>query len=188
MKKLQQIMQVGLATGTMLHGNVGTRTSRFATTFGVPLDAAEAMTEHAQRLGVYCLHADCSHDKRLQADVTVRSCLRLVDAWLDERHERPIHIYEVHLDSLERAIQAWFLQADPGHSGLERQSSIVQAAMRGVEGLERLHELAEGRPDDAVLQRVVVLMAAAQSVTGYRCPVRFTRYVEWHTSVPTVPI
>ena len=183
MKKLQQIMQVGLATGTVLHGNVGTRTSRFATTFGVPLDAAEAMTEHAQRLGVYCLHADCSHDKRLQADVTVRSCLRLVDAWLDERRERPIQIYEVHMSLLERAMQSWALTMDAvdkveDSDYVEEHTLLVQDALFGGDGIAQLVSLAEHRPDDLVLQRVARMISLSSPTEGHRCIVEFTTYNE----------
>eukprot|EP01061_Rhynchopus_euleeides_P001263 TRINITY_DN1089_c0_g1_i7.p1 TRINITY_DN1089_c0_g1~~TRINITY_DN1089_c0_g1_i7.p1 ORF type:complete len:521 (+),score=144.37 TRINITY_DN1089_c0_g1_i7:56-1564(+) len=107
MKKLEGIMQVGLATGTMLHGNVGTKTSRFATAFGTPLEAAEAMTDHASMFGVYCLYADCTIDRRLEADVAVHSCLRLVDAWKEEGKDRLLNIYEVHVNSLTELLQGW---------------------------------------------------------------------------------
>ena len=155
MKKLQGIMQVGLATGTVLHGNVGTKTSRFATSFGMPLEAAEAVTCHANNVGVYCLYADCTSDKRLESDNTVRSCLRLVDAWLDDTQVRVLRIYEVHLPSLASALQGWgggdSMDYDEECIDLEHHSDVVQKAMQGPEGLVSLKQLAEETSDPVLL-------------------------------------
>ena len=153
MKKLQNIMQVGLATGTMLHGNVGTKTSRFATSFGVTLEAAEAMTDHASSFGVYCLYADCTSDKRLESDSTVRSCLRMVDAW-QYRHPckgQSITIYEVHLSSLATALQGWGGNHDEfdDHEcvDLAYHTEVVKESMKSKEGLHNLIELAKSTGD-----------------------------------------
>ena len=157
MKKLQGIMQVGLATGTMLHGNVGTKTSRFATSFGLPGEAAEAMTDYASTFGVYCLYADCTVDKRLQADATVRSTLRMVDAWKDSASAQHITIYEVHLPCLSRAIQGWEENgwaAAPSKdktTDVDHHTRLVTQAIAGHEGLSRLREYAN-EMDDPVLK------------------------------------
>ena len=180
MKKLQGIIQVGLATGTMLHGNVGTRTSRFATAFGAPLEAAEAMTDHAHRLGVYCLHADCTSDKRLQADQTLRSCLRLVDAWRDVQRDMIVSIYEVHAAALEEALNAWTMTIPKAKNGpnIESHTLLVQAALKGTVGLLALENAAEQNPSDTLLQKVTAMMVAAAPSNGYRCAVRFSHYAE----------
>eukprot|EP01061_Rhynchopus_euleeides_P001257 TRINITY_DN1089_c0_g1_i15.p1 TRINITY_DN1089_c0_g1~~TRINITY_DN1089_c0_g1_i15.p1 ORF type:complete len:504 (+),score=167.03 TRINITY_DN1089_c0_g1_i15:56-1513(+) len=177
MKKLQGIMQVGLATGTMLHGNVGTKTSRFATAFGTPLEAAEAMTDHASMFGVYCLYADCTVDKRLQADVTVRSCLRLVDAWKEEGKDRVLHIYEVHLRNLAQAMQGWG-GPDPEKSrldtDLDMQTRAVEAALQDPEGADALRSIVEEEGDE-VLLRVLRMFDVTRPRDGYRCTVRFSK-------------
>ena len=186
MKKLQGIIQVGLATGTMLHGNVGTRTSRFATAFGAPLEAAEAMTDHAHRLGVYCLMADCTSDKRLQADQTLRSCLRLVDAWCDLDRDRVTQIFEVSLSHLDSALQAWALVGtgstgnSTNHADLEYQTIKVHDAMKGGDGIAQLGELADEFPDDRVLQKVVDMMRNAVPLPcqGFRTYIQFRHYCE----------
>ena len=180
MKKLQGIIQVGLATGTMLHGNVGTRTSRFATAFGAPLEAAEAMTDHAHRLGVYCLHADCTSDKRLQADQTLRSCLRLVDAWRDVQRDMIVSIYEVHAAALEEALNAWTMTSGgaSAHPDIELHTSLVQAALRDTSGIPALREAAHNAQHDEVLQKVLSMIASTTPKDGYRAAVRFTHYAE----------
>ena len=155
MQKLQGIMQVGIATGTMLHGNVGTKTSRFATTFGMPLEAAEAMTDHAKAFGVYCLYADCTSDKRLEADKTVRSCLRLVDAWFESEKSIVMQIYEVHLGQLAHAMEGW--GGEGGDTGaavtaeLDSQTRAVQAALQGG-SLEALRSSVDKEGGDTVLK------------------------------------
>ena len=184
MKKLQGIIQVGLATGTMMHGNVGTRTSRFATAFGAPLEAAEAMTDHAHRLGVYCLMADCTSDKRLQADQTLRSCLRLVDAWCEEGRIEIISIFEVNLASLEKCLESWSLVGVPMHksgaesSSIEYQSNVVQHALTSGDGVAKLREIVQEFPDDHVLRKSFELIAEARPTEGYRCRVSFSHYTE----------
>ena len=183
MKKLQGIIQVGLATGTMLHGNVGTRTSRFATAFGAPLEAAEAMTDHAHRLGVYCLHADCTSDKRLQADQTLRSCLRLVDAWCDlDRDKALISVFEVSLSALETSLDAWTMNTGPtkDQGKVEHHTALVQAALKGREGVKDLLQATKEEPEDHVLQKVFEMISSSGTTTGYRCSVRFSHYSEVH--------
>ena len=156
MKNLKYMLQVGLSTGTMLHGNVGTRASRFPTAIGLPLDAAEAMTDHARMFGVYCLYADCTADSRLQSEATVRSCVRLVDIWLEASRKRQARIYEVCLERLQNAIQGWAGAMTSTSTGpqldLERHTRVTEAAMRGGEGLNELRQLAAQDPSDRVLE------------------------------------
>ena len=156
LRKTKDLLQVGLATGQMLHGNVGSKTNRFATTFGMPLEAAEAMTDHARMFGVYCLYADCTAEGRLNSESALRPCLRLVDVWKEaSRTMRTIRIYEVHLAHLANAMQMWVgAPADTSKDDidLERHSSIIAAAMDGQEGWEGVRQLATDCPNDAVLR------------------------------------
>eukprot|EP01061_Rhynchopus_euleeides_P011502 TRINITY_DN2106_c0_g1_i1.p1 TRINITY_DN2106_c0_g1~~TRINITY_DN2106_c0_g1_i1.p1 ORF type:complete len:585 (+),score=207.30 TRINITY_DN2106_c0_g1_i1:1651-3405(+) len=177
--KLKDLMQVGLATGTMLHGNIGTRTSRFATAFGVPLEAAEAMTDHARMFGVYCLYADCTSDNRLQSEHTIRSCVRLVDVWRDVRHCLNAHVYEVHLQQLQVALQGWGGEKDGTkamHVDLEYHTKVINEAMQdGGEGVDALRQLVEDTPSDGVIRRVLEMLEYSRPKDGYRCAVTFSR-------------
>ena len=152
--KLKGMLQVGLATGTMLHGNVGTRTSRFVTTFGTPLEAASAMTDHAKMFGVYCLYADCTTDNRLQSEATLRSCVRLVDVWHVSLRAFNTHIYEVNLSRLASALSGWgggVTESTQDDTSVEAHSRAVAAAM-SEHTPTRLRELCDSLPDDRVLR------------------------------------
>ena len=155
LRKLKDFLQVGLATGQMLHGNVGSKTNRFATTFGMPLEAAEAMTDHARMFGVYCLYADCTTENRLQHDASLRTCIRLVDVWKDTQRLRTARIYEVHLTQLATAMQMWMGASEAEASNapdLEHHTTVVNAAMNGEAGWSELRRLVEQSPEDNVLQ------------------------------------
>ena len=155
MSCLKNMIMLGLGTGTMLHGNVGTRTSRFPTIFGQPIEAAEAMTDHAKMFGVYCLYADCSQDNRLQSESTVRSCVRMVDVWMDATHHRKTRIYEVCLTRLQNAIQGWagVITSEPTQqTDLEHHTRVIEAAMEGEDGHEGMLNLVKQHPDDKVLR------------------------------------
>eukprot|EP01061_Rhynchopus_euleeides_P011561 TRINITY_DN2110_c0_g4_i1.p1 TRINITY_DN2110_c0_g4~~TRINITY_DN2110_c0_g4_i1.p1 ORF type:complete len:1118 (+),score=347.39 TRINITY_DN2110_c0_g4_i1:99-3452(+) len=182
LRKLTDMLQVGLATGYMLHGNVGTKTSRFATTFGLPLETAEAMTDHARMFGVYCLYADCTSENRLQSEAALRTCVRLVDIWRDTKRARTARIYEVHLGHLANAMQMWMGSADatePASStadiDLEQHTKLVEGAMSGGEGLRALREAVAQRPEDRVLKRVLDMIEFSKPQGGFRCPVVFSR-------------
>eukprot|EP00754_Rhynchopus_humris_P012256 Rhum_TRINITY_DN14277_c14_g1::Rhum_TRINITY_DN14277_c14_g1_i1::g.77880::m.77880 len=59
-RPLEEVVTVGLATGTTLHGNVGTQRLRFPAQVGLPLTCAEAASDHAEQLGVFSIFVDAS--------------------------------------------------------------------------------------------------------------------------------
>ena len=107
-RRTETITRIGVATGDMLHGNVGTHKQRFNTTFGRPLQVAEAAAEQAFDFDTFCIFADCTHDGKLPQNTSLSPFLRTIDIWLDVELQRQFNLYEVLTSKLTAQLEdAW---------------------------------------------------------------------------------
>ena len=93
-RRAECISRMGVATGTMLHGNIGTHKQRFSTAFGRPLEAAEASANQAKLLGTFCVFSDLTNDLSAAKTAAIAPFLRIVDIWFDTDSHCRIILYE----------------------------------------------------------------------------------------------
>ena len=128
------IARVGISTGTLLHGNVGTNTQRFATAFGRPLEAAEAAADMALRLGTFAVIADCTNDCKLISNSAISPFLRMADLWLDSETNKEIAIYEVLCSALLKQLEdGWGIVTDGSATGADVHNKAFREALCGNE-------------------------------------------------------
>eukprot|EP01063_Lacrimia_lanifica_P009859 TRINITY_DN1670_c0_g3_i2.p1 TRINITY_DN1670_c0_g3~~TRINITY_DN1670_c0_g3_i2.p1 ORF type:complete len:1182 (+),score=405.20 TRINITY_DN1670_c0_g3_i2:87-3632(+) len=180
-------LKVGIGSGTMHTGNVGTQKQRFATTFGPPLEAAEAMADLADTVGSFCFFSDCTSEARLAAEPSVQDALRLVDVWFDVSEYRRMHIFELDVDTFRTAMEQWGMEAvlspaeeDPLAMTAVKFSGLVRAVITdGVEKAEasykRLTELAAQEPTRLNKFVVEILKGHGQGRYGYRARANFAK-------------
>ena len=107
-RRICDICTIGIATGNMLHGNVGTQKKRFQTVFGRPLDVAEAAADNARRLGAFCILADCTVENKLTTNSAISPFLRIVDIWSDRGTSQIYILYEALTGKLMTQLEdAW---------------------------------------------------------------------------------
>ena len=125
------IARVGISTGTLLHGNVGTNTQRFATAFGRPLEAAEAAADVALELGTFAVIADCTNDCKLISNSAISPFLRMADLWQDEE-SRQIAIYEVLCSALMKQLEdGWGVVTDGSQTGTDAHNKAFRDVLDG---------------------------------------------------------
>ena len=153
-KGTAHILRVGVATGSMLHGNVGTHKARFATMQGAPLGTAYALSEHALVLGTFALLADCTGSGSIhQSEDMIRNSSRLVDAWYLQPASISVMIYEVLCTRLRSAIGMWGEDDD-----LDKNGSPLDLWTRNV-----LIFLSEGKATEEGSAALTLLSEMAQS-------------------------
>ena len=136
------IARVGISTGTLLHGNVGTNTQRFATAFGRPLEAAEAAADVALELGTFAVIADCTNDCKLISNSAISPFLRMADLWLDSETNKEIAIYEVLCSALMKQLEdGWGVVTDGGATGADVHNRAFRDVLAGKSEALRTIEL-----------------------------------------------
>eukprot|EP00756_Hemistasia_phaeocysticola_P065302 Hpha_TRINITY_DN8465_c0_g1::TRINITY_DN8465_c0_g1_i1::g.34554::m.34554 len=173
-KRVQSIRATaGVATGHMLHGNVGTAKQRFRTVAGRPLAAAQAAADFADVLGTFGLLVDVTADRRVADNTTVQGMVRNADRWQEVSDGQLLDVYEIMVARLLSALEgAWAAGDEGGETELcdeieHRRRFAAAAADPGVLG-----RLAEEYPQDAVLRRVA---REAKCWTDGRRAVRFAQ-------------
>eukprot|EP01060_Flectonema_neradi_P026834 TRINITY_DN3625_c0_g1_i3.p1 TRINITY_DN3625_c0_g1~~TRINITY_DN3625_c0_g1_i3.p1 ORF type:complete len:1090 (+),score=205.05 TRINITY_DN3625_c0_g1_i3:481-3270(+) len=173
------ISRVGIATGNLFHGNVGTSTQRFATTVGLPLEAAQAAADAAYSLGTFAVLADCSESCGVLSNTAVAPFLRMADSWMDSESNQIIPIYQVLCSVLMKQLEdGWGIVGGDSASATEAHNKAFKDVLAGEGGqLEKMRlQAADG---DQVLANIISLLDEVQSLDGsYRVKVNFTRLPE----------
>eukprot|EP01059_Diplonema_ambulator_P033697 TRINITY_DN7177_c1_g1_i1.p1 TRINITY_DN7177_c1_g1~~TRINITY_DN7177_c1_g1_i1.p1 ORF type:complete len:1065 (+),score=311.07 TRINITY_DN7177_c1_g1_i1:439-3195(+) len=172
------IMRVGIATGPLLYGNVGTQKRRFHTAFGSTLDAAHAAAGLCAHRHTFSILADLTPDCSASASAAVSPFLRMIDIW-GEGH-RNIQIYELLCAKLTKQLEdAWGTMSgsDPE---LEAHNAAFKAALKGdTDALDKLRLLTALGQGDHTMQRVV---KSLEKLT--KDPIRTCRVRVVFSSVP----
>ena len=150
--RTERFMRVGVATGSLLHGNIGTQKNRFSTTAGLGVDAADAMADYASRLGVFCVFCDCLGEKRA-VDISLEATVRLIDLWQAISGDKKLlRIYELDSKKLITKLGMW--EEDELSETLrsrDQYDAIVSfCAAPEEEKLERLRVIAETHDDEVL--------------------------------------
>eukprot|EP00755_Sulcionema_specki_P010890 Sspe_Gene.7199::Locus_2439_Transcript_1_1_Confidence_1.000_Length_3663::g.7199::m.7199 len=175
-RRTGSIIRVGLATGNMLHGNVGTQKTRFNAVYGRPLAAAQSAADYAAVIGTYCLLADCTQEKR-GANWALQPVLRPVDVWQDSKDKQNLVIYELDSRKLMQQLEdAWGDAIDVSEADREVYSRAFFGAVAGnADDLQVLQHLSSQNQDDLVLKRVLNILSKANTQnSNYRCSVKFS--------------
>eukprot|EP01061_Rhynchopus_euleeides_P001255 TRINITY_DN1089_c0_g1_i13.p1 TRINITY_DN1089_c0_g1~~TRINITY_DN1089_c0_g1_i13.p1 ORF type:complete len:1111 (+),score=376.23 TRINITY_DN1089_c0_g1_i13:313-3333(+) len=173
--RTQRVMRVGVATGSMLYGNVGTQKNRFATAFGTTFDAAEAVADLALGLHTFSMFADCMGGARSAVDVSAESCLRLIDLWYDVAEKKPLRVYQLDCRLMRQKVGMW---EDDDHQDVQRsrqQYTSITAFCNNPEDrtpLDELRKLADEKKDKS-LTMMIPVYESSQPTAGCRCAVRF---------------
>eukprot|EP01060_Flectonema_neradi_P001983 TRINITY_DN11209_c1_g1_i1.p1 TRINITY_DN11209_c1_g1~~TRINITY_DN11209_c1_g1_i1.p1 ORF type:complete len:1081 (+),score=128.65 TRINITY_DN11209_c1_g1_i1:355-3243(+) len=177
-KRGARIMTIGLATGSSLHGNIGSQNRRFHSVFGVPLNCAYALSDHAASLDAFCLTGDCTRESRFLKDDSISTFLRLVDGWYLREEHVTILIYDIRCAKFLNHLENW----GAGETILSPKDSIsldsiVQKLLHGDRSaMEELQVAATLSPDDGVLNNVKKMFSVTlPGLEGYRCEINFSR-------------
>ena len=147
------ITRIGIATGTLLHGNIGTSTQRFATTIGLPLEAAQAAADVAHQLGAYAVLADCTEGCKLLSNSAISPFLRMADSWIESESNKEIMIYQVLCSSLMKQLEdGWGIVADGSATAAEAHNKAFKSVLAGDrDQLEKMKLQISMKGDDCVL-------------------------------------
>ena len=150
--RISSISRIGIGTGSLLYGNVGTNTQRFATAFGRPLEAAEAAADMAQSLGTFAVIADCN-DGKLASNPAIVPFLRLADVWMDSEFHRCISIFEILCCSLIKQLEdGWGVVTDGSTTGTDAHNKIFRDVLSGkVDEISKMEMAAAMSGTDPVL-------------------------------------
>eukprot|EP01059_Diplonema_ambulator_P011405 TRINITY_DN2136_c0_g1_i1.p1 TRINITY_DN2136_c0_g1~~TRINITY_DN2136_c0_g1_i1.p1 ORF type:complete len:1060 (+),score=291.67 TRINITY_DN2136_c0_g1_i1:39-3182(+) len=157
------IMRLGISTGQLMFGNVGTQKRRFNTAFGRPLEVAHAAAALAARYGTFALFADVTPDCSASASAAVTPFIRLIDVWEMEECSRKVWLYELFCKKLMRQLEeGWgMLSESSGDSDVDVYNSLFRSALKGDSiALDKIRLLAAMDDGDSVLPRVVRMMEA----------------------------
>ena len=114
---------LGISTGTLSHGNVGTLKQRYTTSFGVPVLAAEAAAEYAEESSFFACFADATHEgnalERNNAE-RVSDCLFLCDVWFFQRSSLRLDVYQMNCSVLTSLLKGW------GHGNDSEPTSVLE--------------------------------------------------------------
>ena len=150
--RVGKMAKLGLATGKLLHGNVGNSTQRYHTVFGLPLRAAYAAAELAPALGTFAIVADCTPDNSLISNSAVSPFLRMVDLWLPTESELQIHLFEILGESLSKQIEDGWGLVDSSQTNTDVHNKAFKDVLAGNgEEIEKIKLQMTMSGDDAVL-------------------------------------
>ncbi|KAJ9435601.1 Adenylate cyclase [Diplonema papillatum] len=158
-------VRVGIATGQVQFGNVGTVAKRFSIVIGKTVTAAFLAAETCVQLRCFSMFANCAVVSNWMEGGSVHSLLRLVDIWLDSSSgDRRVFVYQVLTDKMNDLDCVWQLAEDPA---LGEHDKTFQNALAGCSNaLNRLRMLADS---DETLAAVVTNIATSTSGSfGYR--------------------
>eukprot|EP01059_Diplonema_ambulator_P002355 TRINITY_DN12013_c0_g1_i1.p1 TRINITY_DN12013_c0_g1~~TRINITY_DN12013_c0_g1_i1.p1 ORF type:complete len:1041 (+),score=333.58 TRINITY_DN12013_c0_g1_i1:72-3125(+) len=159
----KSVMHVGVATGKLMHGNVGTRTTRFNTVFGLPLEIAEVALEYAMHLEAFCVVADASSHHLIAHDHTLKSFVRPVDVWQLKENREKISVYYFHLLSqvLNSILESWDTASTDPPASIHTFSMCMNEILSGHptnSALTTIKTLAATAPEDVVLNKIVQMV------------------------------
>eukprot|EP00755_Sulcionema_specki_P026846 Sspe_Gene.86607::Locus_57309_Transcript_1_1_Confidence_1.000_Length_2477::g.86607::m.86607 len=86
---------VGICTGPVLHGLVGTGSQRFVLVIGQCVELAGALSSAAVGLGAFCLAAAAPGNKSVADDPSMKAATRMVDRW--ELENGTVAVHEVNV-------------------------------------------------------------------------------------------
>ena len=119
---------LGISTGTLSHGNVGTLKQRYTTSFGVPVLAAEAAAEYAEESSFFACFADATHEGRsLERNNAERvsECLFLCDVWFFQRSSLRLDVYQMNCSVLTSLLKGWGRGSDSEPTTVLENSSVA---------------------------------------------------------------
>ena len=177
-KRGSRLMTIGVATGTALHGNIGSQSRRFHSIYGVALSCATSLSDHAAALGSFCLIGDCTRESRFLKDDSISSFLRLVDSWYLRDEHVTIHVYDIRCAKFLTHLENW----GAGETLMTPEdsvsvSAIIQKLIHGDRAsMEELSVAASLAPDDVVLANVKKMFSTSvPGLEGYRCEIGFSK-------------
>ncbi|KAJ9470023.1 putative ammonium transporter 1 member 5 [Diplonema papillatum] len=91
---------VGITTGTVLVGNVGTQSQRFVSVIGPSVKLSGCLAFTARDIDIFCLCATLIADD--QPFQTIRRHMRPVDRWYFAGKAASVTVYEVRADSMKQ--------------------------------------------------------------------------------------
>eukprot|EP01061_Rhynchopus_euleeides_P001791 TRINITY_DN11314_c1_g1_i1.p1 TRINITY_DN11314_c1_g1~~TRINITY_DN11314_c1_g1_i1.p1 ORF type:complete len:964 (+),score=231.71 TRINITY_DN11314_c1_g1_i1:262-2892(+) len=186
-QRTHQYMNAGIAFGGLLHGNVGTSKSRFATVVGFPLSAAVATASLSRRMNRFAVFADCSGNSHGLRD-SIRDysgCLRLLDVWLEKNERMRVLVFAVMTDQLSSA-----LACTGGGTGDE--NTVTDAVTdfftpdteKSSKAFSQLQSMSAANPGDKLLETAVQMYTNCVTPCTYRIEVDFDQPpCEWTSSV-----
>eukprot|EP00754_Rhynchopus_humris_P049629 Rhum_TRINITY_DN8503_c0_g1::Rhum_TRINITY_DN8503_c0_g1_i1::g.28383::m.28383 len=150
-KRTEGVMRVGLATGSVLYGNVGTVKNRFATVFGVPVAAAAAVAELAHALQTYAIYADCMPTAG-SARLPDMGGLRVIDLWKEAESQLLIEVSMMDIQLLHDELGMWDEPDTEQIQRAQKQNKLIHSYCNDPSSstLTELSQLAETF-DDALL-------------------------------------
>ncbi|KAJ9466539.1 Adenylate cyclase [Diplonema papillatum] len=156
------IVRIGVATGLMHYGNVGTINKRFSTVTGKCVTVAMMAADMCQQFNTFCLVADFTVNSMLTSRSNTAALLRLVDMWLDVAMERKVPLYEFFTSKLKDIESIWEALDDSEH---HRHTALFKEAMSGSENALRIFNAAA--ESDATLKVVLSNLLSMPSPSSF---------------------
>ena len=144
---------MGLATGSVLQGNVGTNIQRYKMTSGKPTIIGSCLATYAKSIGAHALVADCTAFKTLKTNETLRDLTRPIDKWIWECYK--IDVYELCVPLVQIAVEGNLGNSLP-LTQLADVDSYRSAYAKAEESADKsaLVALSKRFPGDEVLEHI----------------------------------
>eukprot|EP01059_Diplonema_ambulator_P027853 TRINITY_DN46524_c0_g1_i1.p1 TRINITY_DN46524_c0_g1~~TRINITY_DN46524_c0_g1_i1.p1 ORF type:complete len:380 (+),score=95.45 TRINITY_DN46524_c0_g1_i1:95-1141(+) len=168
-RRAESVLRVGIATGKVLHGNVGTKNQRYHNIFGPTVKAAEACSALTRSFSCFALVADCSEDGCLGGNPCVSAFIRIVDVWWDMCSKQAVRIYQIDAGKfLAEFDNSWGMATEDTSD--QEYKKAYYAALQGDE--QSLGYIKSLGGSDSTLMMVYKLLSRATLNENYRVKVK----------------
>ncbi|KAJ9443351.1 hypothetical protein DIPPA_30641, partial [Diplonema papillatum] len=141
------VVRVGIASGPLQHGNVGTLTKRFSTVMGRTVAVASLAASLTTLFQTFCLVADYTTSSSLLAKGNITAFLRLVDIWCETAIDRKVMVYQFLTSRLRDTDSIW---GESDDSENRKHDQAFREAMAG--DATQLAQLRAASEADATLK------------------------------------
>ncbi|KAJ9443341.1 hypothetical protein DIPPA_30642 [Diplonema papillatum] len=139
-----KVVRVGLAVGTVHHGNLGTSAKRFNTVMGRTVNVATVAASLTVQYHTFCVAIDCTGGMSPLPRGNVNVFLRLLDVWLETSTQTHFVVQQLLTSKLRDVDDLWGSSDD---TVSQQHYACLTAAIAGSRAeLEKLRQEGESNP------------------------------------------
>ncbi|KAJ9466538.1 Adenylate cyclase [Diplonema papillatum] len=153
------IVNVGVATGLVHYGNVGTVSKRFSTVAGRTVTVAMLASELCSRYRTFSLVGDFTTTNNLTTKANVSALVRMVDVWKDIVTGKKVLLYQLVTSKLKQLESIWEALDDTDNL---RHDALLRESLAG--NTDALEKLRLSAADDDKVMKLVLLNLHSMSV------------------------
>eukprot|EP01060_Flectonema_neradi_P012033 TRINITY_DN18957_c0_g1_i1.p1 TRINITY_DN18957_c0_g1~~TRINITY_DN18957_c0_g1_i1.p1 ORF type:complete len:830 (+),score=130.38 TRINITY_DN18957_c0_g1_i1:56-2491(+) len=160
-------INIGLVTGSVLHGNVGTPSHKFAVVIGACSEASVILAETAAEYGVFVMHASLPEHPPLSCDPAMTTLCRPIGRWsltTSASHSETVILHQLREHRLIDGVLRLAAFIDDPKDDWEWSTSYCNAYIN-----EDIMTLSGYDGDDGVLKMAIAILSQKDAVRKLCC-------------------